>query len=127
MSRQIVSTKNAPGAIGPYNQAVSYNGLLYTSAQLPIVAETGALADGDIASQTDCVMKNLEAILTAAGTSFSKVLKSTVFITDMGRFSEVNAVYASYFEGVEPPARACVEVSALAKGAMVEIEMVAAL
>jgi 2-iminobutanoate/2-iminopropanoate deaminase len=125
--REIVSTDEAPGAIGPYNQAVICNGMVYTSAQLPIDPETGNLADGDIGQQTEQAMRNLAAILEAAGSSFGNVIKSTVYITDMSRFPEVNAVYARYFEGIEPPARACVEVSALAKDAKVEIEVVAAL
>ena len=125
MKKEIIKTDKAPKAIGPYNQATVYNDIVYTSAQLPIDPVTNELLDGDIAEQTDLAMKNLGAVLAAAGSSFDKVLKCTVFITDMSQFSKVNAVYARYYEGIEPPARACVEVTKLAKGAMVEIEVIA--
>ncbi|AEV30842.1 endoribonuclease L-PSP, putative [Sphaerochaeta pleomorpha str. Grapes] len=125
MKKEIIQTDKAPKAIGPYSQATVYNDVVYTSAQLPIDPVTNELLDGDIAQQTDLAMKNLAAVLSAAGSSFDKVLKCTVFITDMSQFSKVNAVYARYYEGIEPPARACVEVTKLAKGAMVEIEVIA--
>lgn len=125
MKKEIIRTDNAPKAIGPYNQATVYNDIVYTSAQLPIDPVTNELIEGDIAQQTDMAMRNLAAVLAAAGSSFDKVLKCTVFITDMSQFAKVNAVYARYYEGIEPPARACVEVTKLAKGAMVEIEVIA--
>jgi 2-iminobutanoate/2-iminopropanoate deaminase len=125
MKKEIIQTDKAPKAIGPYSQATVYNDIVYTSAQLPIDPVTNELLDGDIAQQTELAMKNLSAVLTAAGSSLDKVMKCTVFITDMSQFSKVNDVYARYYEGIEPPARACVEVTKLAKGAKIEIEVIA--
>jgi 2-iminobutanoate/2-iminopropanoate deaminase len=125
MKKEIIRTDKAPKAIGPYSQATVYNDMVYTSAQLPIDPVTNELLDGDIADQTDLAMKNLSAVLAAAGSSLDKVLKCTVFITDMSQFSKVNEVYARYYAGIEPPARACVEVTKLAKGAKIEIEVIA--
>ena len=123
--KTIVSTTNAPAAIGPYSQATISGGMVYTSAQLPLVPESGALAEGGVEAQTVQVMENLKAVLEAAGSSMDHVLKTTVYITDMNDFGKVNATYARYFTEGNYPSRACVEVSRLAKDALVEIEAVA--
>ncbi len=122
--KKIVSTKNAPAAIGPYSQAISVNGFLFTSGQIGIVPSTGNLAGDDITSQTKQVMENLKNILAEAGLSFSNVVKTTVFIQNMNDFSTVNAIYAESF-GTDAPARSCVAVSSLPKGALIEIEVIA--
>ena len=120
-----VSTNKAPAAIGPYSQAQIVGNLVYTSGQIPIIPETGALAEG-LEAQAHQVFKNLGELLKAAGSDLSKTVKTTVFIKNMNDFGAINAIYAQYF--TEPfPARSCVEVSALPKGALVEIEAVAAL
>ena len=116
-------TDKAPAAIGPYSQAVSANGLLYTSGQIPLDPATGEMAAGGIAEQTDQVMRNLAAVLAAAGSGFSSVVKTTCFLTDMADFSAFNEVYARYF--TENPARSCVAAAALPRGARVEVEAVA--
>lgn len=122
--KKIVSTPTAPAAIGPYNQGVWFGNLLFLSGQIPINPETGAMVEVDAAAQAEQVLKNIGAILASQGLSFRDVLKATVFSTDMGMFSRVNEVYARYFNE-EAPARSFVEVSALPKGALVEIEVVA--
>lgn len=122
--KKIVSTKNAPAAIGPYSQAISVNGFLFTSGQIGIVPSTGNLAGDDITSQTKQVMENLKNILAEAGLSFSNVVKTTVFIQNMNDFATVNAIYAESF-GTDAPARSCVAVSSLPKGALIEIEVIA--
>lgn len=121
---KIVETKNAPAAIGPYSQAIITKDLIYTSGQIPLVPETGILIDGTIKEQTEQVIKNLTAVLEAAGSSLEKVIKTTCFLNNIGDFSVFNTVYEKYF--TEKPARSCVEVSALPKGALVEIEVIAA-
>lgn len=126
MKRTIVSTDQAPGAIGPYSQAVKTDTLVFVSGQLPLNPNTGELVTDDIAAETRQSMDNLKAILEAAGSSMARVVKTTVFIADMNDFPAINAVYAEYFEG-EPPARACVEVARLPKDARVEVEAVALL
>jgi len=119
----IVVTKNAPEAIGPYSQAQIVNGFVYTSGQIGIDPASGELADG-LEAQCEQVFKNLSAILEAAGSDIGKCVKTTLYITDMDDFSVVNGIYAEYF--TEPfPARSCVEVSALPKGALIECEVVA--
>jgi 2-iminobutanoate/2-iminopropanoate deaminase len=118
-----VETKNAPAAIGPYSQAKIFGNALYLSGQIPIVPETGELVPGSVAEQTERAVKNVGAVLEAAGSDFSRVVKTTCFITDMSFFAEFNAVYEKYFTG--RPARSCVAVSALPKGAAVEIEVIA--
>lgn len=123
--KQIISTTNAPAAIGPYSQAVQVGGALYTSGQIAIDPQTGNLAGSTIEEQTKQVMKNLGNILQAAGYTFSDVIKTTVFITDMGSFGTVNQIYGECFTA-NPPARSCVEVKSLPKGALVEIEVIAA-
>ena len=122
--KKIISTQNAPAAIGPYSQGVWSGELLFLSGQIPINPETGAMVEGDAAAQAEQVLKNVGAILASQGLSFGNVVKATVFSTDMGTFSAVNEVYGRYFKE-EPPARSFVEVSALPKGALVEIEVVA--
>lgn len=124
MTRQKIETSSAPAAIGPYSQAISTGSLIFTAGQIPLDPATMQLVDGDITDQTTRVMKNLEAVLRAAGTSLPNVVKSTIFLTSMKDFPEVNAVYAEYF-GSTPPARSTVAVAELPLGAQVEIEVVA--
>lgn len=118
-----ISTEKAPAAVGPYSQAVVINGLLYTSGQIPLDPATGELVGERIEEQAEQVMKNLMAILEAAGTKPEKVVKTLCFLTDMNDFAAFNEVYAGYF--TEKPARSCVEVSALPKGAICEVEVIA--
>ena len=121
--RDIVSTTNAPAAIGPYSQAVGIGGLLFTSGQIPLRPD-GSLVEGDIEAQTRQVLANLAAVLEAGGSSLDQVVKCTVFLADMNDFAAVNAVYAESFSS-EPPARSAVEVARLPRDVMVEIEAVA--
>lgn len=122
---KIVSTEKAPSAIGPYSQAVISGGLVYTSGQIPIIPESGALAIG-LEAQAHQVFKNLSELLKAAGSDIGKVVKTTVFIKNMADFGAINAVYAQYFK--EPfPARSCVEVARLPKDVLLECEAVAEL
>ena len=114
-----------PAAVGPYQHAVEYGGILYTSAQLPIDPATNELVDGDLAVQTRRTMDNLKILLEGCGSSLAKILVCRVYITDMSQFPVVNREYGKYFEGIDPPARVCVEVTALAKGAAIEIEATA--
>ena len=118
-----IYTENAPAAIGPYSQAMKVGNLVYTSGQIPIDPATGNIESQDITGQTEQVMKNLDAVLTAAGSSFDKAVKTLCFLKDMGDFAAFNEVYAEYFTG--KPARSCVAVAALPKGALVEVEVVA--
>lgn len=118
-----IYTENAPAAIGPYSQAMKVGNLVYTSGQIPIDPATGNIESQDITGQTEQVMKNLAAVLTAAGSSFGKAVKTLCFLKDMGDFAAFNEVYAKYFTG--KPARSCVAVAALPKGALVEVEVVA--
>ncbi|MHC4943708.1 MAG: RidA family protein [Planctomycetota bacterium] len=124
MQKEIVSTEKAPAAIGPYSQAVKWGGLVFASGQIPLDPASGELIGGDIKVQTEQVLKNLAAVLEAAGSSLDKVLKATVFMQDLSQFAAMNEVYASFFEK-SPPARAAVEVSKLPKEVLVEIEAVA--
>jgi 2-iminobutanoate/2-iminopropanoate deaminase len=121
---KIISSKEAPAAIGPYSQAIALNGTVYTSGQIPLIPQTGELAAGGIKEQTEQVIKNLKAVLDAAGSDLAHVVKTTCFLTDMNNFAAFNEVYAEYFTA--KPARSCVAVVALPKGALVEIEAVAA-
>jgi 2-iminobutanoate/2-iminopropanoate deaminase len=123
--KKIITTHNAPAPIGPYNQAVLSGNTLYISGQIPIDPKTGSLIDGDIQKETKQSMKNLEAILHEAGMTFENVVKSTIFIKDMHQFSEINAVYATYFDADTAPARETVEVANLPKFVNVEISMIA--
>lgn len=123
-SRNVVATEAAPAAIGPYSQAVRAGNVLYCSGQIALDAATGLLMTGDVASQTERVLQNLGEVLKAGGSSFEQVVRTTIFVTDMNDFSTVNDVYAQYFP-TQPPARACVEVRGLPKGASVEIDAIA--
>lgn len=123
--KKIISTKDAPAAIGPYSQATEAGGLLFISGQLPIDPATGAMAAAEIKAQTKTVIKNLEGILKAEGLTLQNIVKTTVFMTDLGQFAQMNEVYAGFFTS-DPPARATIEVKALPKAALVEIEAVAA-
>lgn len=118
-----IETSNAPAAIGPYSQAYISGCTLYTSGQIPIDPVTGDIAGATIAEQAEQVMKNLGAILKAAGTSYQKVIKTTCFLADMKDFAEFNAVYADYF--TEKPARSCVAVKTLPKNVLCEVELIA--
>jgi 2-iminobutanoate/2-iminopropanoate deaminase len=122
---QVITTDNAPQAIGPYSQAVKHNGLVFVSGQIPLDPETMTLVTGSIKDQTRRVLNNLKAILEAAGTNMERVLKATVFLKDMADFEEVNQVYSEFFSQ-HKPARACVQVARLPKDVAVEIEVVAA-
>lgn len=124
MEKQIINTPSAPAPIGPYNQAVKVSGTLYISGQICIDPATGNMKNKDVQEETHQVMHNLKAILDAAGMTFGNVVKTTIFITDMNRFSEINEVYGKYFEG-NFPARETVQVSALPKFVNVEISMIA--
>ena len=126
MSKQIVSTPAAPAAIGPYSQAVRAGNTLWLSGQIPLDPLTKELVKGDIEVQTRRVFENLKAVISAAGAGFDDVVKTTIFLTDLGHFAEVNKVMAEYFR--EPyPARSTVGVSALPRGAQVEVECIVAL
>lgn|SRR6476661_5695255 len=124
MEKQIINTKNAPAPIGPYNQAIMAGDTLYISGQVCIDPANGNLKNRDVQDETHQVMQNLKAILSEAGLTFNNVVKTTIFITDMNRFSEINEVYGKYFEGAFP-ARETVQVSALPKFVNVEISMIA--
>ena len=120
--KTVIDTKKAPGAIGPYSQAIVVNGMLYTSGQIPINPADGTIPEG-ITAQTEQGMKNIAAILEEAGTSFPNAVKTTCFIADMGDFAAFNEVYAKYFTG--KPARSCVAVKTLPKNVLVEVEVIA--
>lgn len=122
--KQIVETKSAPQAIGPYSQAVVAAGLVFASGQIPIDPQTGQFVEGGIAEQTEQVMKNLSALLEAAGTKLERVVKTTVFLADMNDFAAMNEVYGRFFTE-KPPARATVEAARLPRDARVEIEAIA--
>ncbi|SMC19019.1 endoribonuclease L-PSP [Clostridium acidisoli DSM 12555] len=123
MEKEIINTKNAPAAIGPYSQAIKFQNLLFTSGQIPINPKTGELVNTNIKEATHQALKNVENILKEAHTSFDNVIKTTVFISDMKNFADVNEVYGEYFVN-NKPARSCVEVK-LPKDALIEIEVVA--
>jgi 2-iminobutanoate/2-iminopropanoate deaminase len=123
-ARRKVSTRQAPAAIGPYSQAVAAGDFVFVSGQIPLHPETSAMVGEDASAQTEQVMKNVGAILGAAGCGFEQVVKATIYLSDMAHFQEVNAVYARSFQG-DPPARATVEVARLPKDALVEIEVIA--
>ena len=124
MSKQIITTEKAPEPIGPYNQAVKANGMLFISGQVAIIPATGELEQGDIQSETHQVMKNLAAILEQSHITFQHIVKTTIFLSDMSLFASVNEVYGSYFTG-DYPARETVAVKGLPKGVNVEISMIA--
>ncbi|WP_031427688.1 RidA family protein [Flavimarina sp. Hel_I_48] len=123
--KKIITTKNAPAPIGPYNQAILSENTLYISGQIPVDPATGELVSGDIAKETDQVMLNLKAILEEANMDFENVVKSSIFLSDMANFGAVNTVYATYFNEKTAPARETVEVSNLPKYVNVEISMIA--
>jgi len=122
--REVISTKDAPQAIGPYSQAIKANGLVFTSGQIAIDPATQQVIPGDVAIQTDRVLKNLAGILKAAGSSLEKVVRSTVFLKNMADFAAMNEVYGKYFKSA-PPARSTVEVARLPKDVLVEIDVIA--
>lgn len=124
MEKKIIITNNAPAPIGPYNQAVMAGNMLFISGQIALDTVTGALVQDDIQAETNKVMENLAAILEAAGMDFSNVVKSSIFLMDMGQFAQVNEVYGRFFTS-NPPARETVQVAGLPKGVNVEISMIA--
>jgi len=124
MEKKIINTTNAPAPIGPYNQAVQFGNLLFVSGQIPLDAATGSLVQDDMQAETRKVMENLAAILKEAGMDFSNVLKSTIFLMDMGKFAQVNEIYGSYFTE-NAPARETVQVAGLPRGVNVEISVIA--
>lgn len=124
MSIDVISTPHAPAAIGPYSQAARSGNLLFLSGQIPLDPATGQFIAGDIAAQTERVLKNLAAILEAAGSGLNKVLKTTVYLKDLAEFGRMNEVYGKFF-GEKPPARATVEVARLPRDAAIEIDLVA--
>jgi 2-iminobutanoate/2-iminopropanoate deaminase len=124
MEKIVVSTNNAPSAIGPYSQGVRIGNLVYTSGQIPINPQTGELVSNDVKSATRQSLENVKAVLQAAGSDMVNVIKSTVFLKDMNDFAAVNEVYAAYFSGIMP-ARSAVQVGKLPKDALVEIEVIA--
>jgi 2-iminobutanoate/2-iminopropanoate deaminase len=122
--KQIIHTTEAPQAIGPYSQAVRVGQFVFLSGQIPLDPASGNIVEGDITVQTRRVMENLGAVLRAAGASFSDVVKTTIFLADLGHFSKMNEVYGAYFTS-EPPARATVQVGALPRSVLIEIDMIA--
>lgn len=122
--RKIIRTEKAPAAIGPYSQAVRVDGWLFCSGQVPFDPETGKMIEGGIEAQTERVLKNLEAVLSAGGASISAVVKTTVYLSDLGDFPAMNAVYGRFFPK-DPPARATIQAAKLPAGAMVEIDAIA--
>ena len=124
MAKEVISTTAAPAAIGPYSQAIRVGNLLFVSGQIPIDPANGEVVAGDIRVQTGQVMKNLTAILAAAGSSLDRVAKTTVYLRDLSEFSAMNEVYAQFFGG-EPPARATVQVARLPRDAAIEIDLIA--
>jgi 2-iminobutanoate/2-iminopropanoate deaminase len=122
--KQIISTEQAPQSIGPYSQAVVLDGLAFLSGQIPLDPATGQIAGGDIATQTARVLDNLQAVLAACGSSLDQVLKTTVYMKDLGDFARMNEVYARYFPAA-PPARSTVEVARLPREARIEIDAIA--
>ena len=123
-TKKQVNTKNAPAAIGPYSQAILTDGLLFASGQIPIDPATGNIAGDDISTQAHQVLKNIGAVLAECGLDYADVLKTTVFLTDLGDFGTVNGIYGEYFKAPFP-ARSCVQVGALPKGSKIEIEFIA--
>jgi 2-iminobutanoate/2-iminopropanoate deaminase len=122
--KTVITAANAPAAIGPYSHAIAIGELLFTSGQVPLDPATGKLAGDTIEVQTQQVLQNLESVLCAHHMTFSNVVKTTVFLTDLADFSTVNAIYATRFQD-EPPARSCVQVAGLPAGAKIEIELIA--
>lgn len=129
MNRKVIRTDKAPLPVGPYNQAIAASGqIIFVAGQIPLDPNTGEIVGtADVVKQTEQVMTNIEAVLTAAGAKLQNVVKTTVFLADMNDFAAMNAVYARYFDEATAPARACVQVSRLPKDALVEIECIAVL
>jgi 2-iminobutanoate/2-iminopropanoate deaminase len=125
MTKRAISTDAAPKAIGPYSQAIVSGGVVYLSGQIPLDPNTGQIVEGDIVQQTERVFENLKGVLEAAGASFGSVLKTTVFLLDMGEFARMNEVYARYFPA-DPPARSTVQAARLPRDVRVEIDCIAA-
>jgi 2-iminobutanoate/2-iminopropanoate deaminase len=125
MDKTIITTERAPAAIGPYSQAIVAGGFVFCSGQIPLDPASGELVRGDVRTQTERVLENLEAVLVAAGSDFEKVVKTTIFLVDLADFAVVNEVYAKRFVVGAAPARATVQVAALPRGAKVEIELIA--
>ena len=124
MHKEQITTTAAPAALGPYSQAIAAGGFLFASGQVPIDPATGDLAGADVESQARQVFANLQQVLAAAGCGFADVVKTTVFLTDLANFAAVNEIYADYF--VQPyPARSCVQIAALPKGSLLEVELIA--
>ena len=123
--RKIISTKSSPAAIGAYNQAIVSNGMVYTSGQIPLDPKTGEIVSNDFSEQVEQVFLNMKAVLNEAGSSLDKTVKLSVFLTDLSNFALLNIVFEKHFKGIEPPARSVVEVSALPKNVLVEIECIA--
>lgn len=124
LMKKVISTSDAPKAIGPYSQAIEAGGFIFVSGQIPLIPATGEIVEGSVEVQTARVLENLKAILDAAGSSLENVVKTTVYITNMDDFAKVNGIYGQYFQE-NPPARVCVEVSKLPKGVLVEIDVIA--
>jgi 2-iminobutanoate/2-iminopropanoate deaminase len=122
--KKIISTSEAPATIGPYSQAVRSGNFLFCSGQIPLDPKSGQIVSGGIAAQTRRVLDNIGAVLKAEGLTFENIVKTTIFLTDLGDFQTVNEIYGSYFKQ-QPPARSTVQVSALPKGAKIEIEVIA--
>jgi 2-iminobutanoate/2-iminopropanoate deaminase len=125
--KQLINTPNAPLPIGPYNQAIAANGMLYISGQIALDPITGELVLGDIETETHCVLRNLKAILEAAGSSLEKAVKATVFVKDINQFGRINAIYGEYFKPEFAPARELVQVAELPKFVNIEISLIAML
>ena len=125
IERKSINTQSAPRALGPYSQAIITNGLIFTSGQIPLNPMTGNIVEGDFKQRVMQVLKNINAVLEAGGTEFSSILKMTVFLTDLSRFSIVNEVFSDQFKGIEPPARSVVEVTGLPMNADIEIKCIA--
>ncbi|MHA2028354.1 MAG: RidA family protein [Candidatus Kariarchaeaceae archaeon] len=121
--KEIISTSNAPSAIGPYSQGVRLGNLLFTAGQIALDPGSGEMKTSSISEEVNQIMKNLKGVAEAAGSSLDNVLKTTIYVTDLGKFGEINELYGAYFKD-SPPARSTVEVAALPKGAAVEIDMI---
>ncbi|MCQ2603768.1 MAG: RidA family protein [Spirochaetia bacterium] len=124
-AKEVISTENAPAAIGPYNQAIVYGDTVYCSGQIAIDPKTNEFIGGDIVAQTNRVFENIRGLLAACGSGMDKVVKCDVYLKDINDFATMNEIYASYFEGCDYPARSAMEVANLPKGALIEIEVVA--
>lgn len=124
MNREIIATNKAPATIGPYSQAVKVGNFIFVSGQIPIDPKTGKIVGNDIMAQTKRVLENIKAVLEAAGANLTNVVKTTVYLVDMGDFNAMNEIYATYFSE-KPPARSTVEVSKLPKGSKIEVDVIA--